>query len=76
VTPGRWVWALLPYVGLAFFVWRQQGLEARLAEWVATANASIQKGLDGLAAASADAFDDDAEPLVPPADWVKRAGPE
>lgn len=40
---ARVLWALGPWLGLGLFIWRQQGLEARLAEWVAASNRAIQE---------------------------------
>lgn len=44
-----------PWAGLAFFAWRQQTLEATLAEWVDATNQAMQAGIAKLADVAADA---------------------
>lgn len=51
---GRLLWWAGPWIGLGLFAWRQQGLEARLAEWVDATNKVVQSGIDRLAAAAAE----------------------
>lgn len=45
---GRALWWLGPWIGLAAFVWRQQGLEARLAAWVEATNQAVSDGIGRL----------------------------
>lgn len=53
----RVLWWAGPWVGLAAFVWRQQGLEARLAAWVDVTNKAFQQKLGVLADVAAEEFD-------------------
>lgn len=52
---GLALWWAGPWLGLAAFVWRQQGLEARLAEWVDATNRSVQAAVGRLADVAAQA---------------------
>lgn len=61
---GRALWWAGPWLGLAVFVWRQQGLEARLAEWVAKTNETVQAGVEGLAGAAAEYADEGVSGVV------------
>lgn len=54
-TAGKVLWWAGPWIGLAFFAWRQQGLEARLASWVGATNDAIAAGLGKLTDAAAEA---------------------
>lgn len=45
---GRLVWWLGPWLGMAFFAWRQQGLESELAAWVGATNKTIQARITEL----------------------------
>lgn len=54
---GRALWWAGPYIGLGFFVWRQQSLEATLSTWLQAANEAIQTGVGRLTDAATDAAD-------------------
>jgi hypothetical protein len=46
---GRALWWAGPWVGLGLFIWRQQGFEARLAEWVQATDDAVAAGIGRLA---------------------------
>jgi hypothetical protein len=51
---GRALWWAGPWLGLGLFIWRQQGLEARLAEWVEATNTAVQSRIGAFEGAAAD----------------------
>lgn len=52
---GKAVWWAGPWIGLGVFVWRQQGLEVRLATWVQATNEAVAAGVGRLADVAAEA---------------------
>jgi coproporphyrinogen III oxidase-like Fe-S oxidoreductase len=52
---GKAAWWAGPWLGLAFFAWRQAGLEARLSVWVQATNDAVTAGIGRLADAATEA---------------------
>lgn len=63
---GRVLWQVGPWLGMAAFAWRQQGLEARLTDWVQATNEAVQEHLGRLADVTARHVSEDIDGIVRP----------
>jgi hypothetical protein len=52
---GKALWWAGPWIGLGAFIWRQQGLEARLSSWLEAANQMLVAATGRLTDVAAEA---------------------